>query len=149
MALPALPLFGATLHINGTMLNLDRCGSFGLRDDLGASAIPVAPCRDERMATRLSVLGVGFGIVVTSAILLFLRRRDMFPTRACLAALNAAYLANAALCLVVYGAARGIVWSRSGWLVTLLIVWPMVLELVWLFIQTFKTQPLQINSRVA
>lgn len=96
---------------------------------------------------RLSVLGLGFGIVVTSAILLFLRRRDMFPTRACLAALNAAYLANAALCLVVYSAAVGTFWSRSGWVVTMLIVWPMVLELVWIFIESFKTQPSQFNSR--
>jgi len=87
---------------------------------------------------RLSVLGLGFGIVIASAIFLFLRRRDMFPTRACLVALDAAYLANAALCLVVYSAAMGTAWSRSGWLVTMVIVWPMILELVWLFIQTFQ-----------
>jgi uncharacterized membrane protein len=98
---------------------------------------------------RLSILGLGFGIVLTSAILLLLRRREMFATRACLAALNAAYLANAALCLVVYSAAVGTVWSRSGWLVTMLIVWPMVLELVWIFVQSFKTQPSQNNSSVA
>jgi uncharacterized membrane protein len=98
---------------------------------------------------RLAVLGLGLGIVVISAILLFLRRRDMPPTPACLAALNAAYLANAALCLVVYSAAVGTVWSRSGWLVTMVIVWPMVLELVWIFVQSFKTQPPQNNSRVA
>jgi len=98
---------------------------------------------------RLSVLGLGFGIVISSAILLFLRRRDMSPTRACLVALNTAYLANAALCLVVYSAAMGTVWSRSGWLVTMLIVWPMVLELVWLFIQSFKLRPSQNNSTVA
>jgi hypothetical protein len=98
---------------------------------------------------RISVLGLGFGIVIASAIFLLLRRRHMFPTRACLVALDAAYLANAALCLVVYSAATGTVWSRSGWLVTMVIVWPMVLELVWLFIQTFKTQPSQNNSRAA
>jgi hypothetical protein len=97
---------------------------------------------------RLSILSLGFGIVVTSAILLFLRRGDMPPTRACLAALNAAYLANAALCLVVYSAAVGTIWSRSGWLVTMLIAWPMVLELVWLFIESFKRQPSKDISRV-
>jgi hypothetical protein len=96
---------------------------------------------------RLAVLGLGLGIVVTSAILLFLRRRDMFPTRACLAALNAAYLANTALCLVVYSAAVGTFWSRSGWLVTLVIVWPMLLEIVWIFGQSFKVQSWQDNSR--
>ena len=85
---------------------------------------------------RLSVLGLGFGIVIASAIFLFLRRRDIFPTRACLVALDAAYLANAALCLVVYSDATGTNWSRSGWLVTMVIVWPMVLELAWLFTQT-------------
>ena len=98
---------------------------------------------------RLSILGLGFGIVMASAIFLFLRRRDMFPTRACLVALDAAYLANAALCLVVYSEATGTVWSRLGWLVTMVIVWPMVFELIWLFIQSFKTQPSQNNSRSA
>jgi hypothetical protein len=98
---------------------------------------------------RLSVLGLGFGIVIASVIFLFLRRRDMFPTRACLVALDAAYLANAALCLVVYNGAAGTVWSRSGWLVTVIIVWPMVLELAWLLTQTSKTQPAQQNSRAA
>jgi hypothetical protein len=96
---------------------------------------------------RFSVLSLGFGIVIASAILLFLRRRHMFPTSACLVALDAAYLANAGLCLVVYSAATGSVWSRSGWLVTVIIVWPIVFELVWLFIQTFKTQPSQHTSR--
>jgi hypothetical protein len=67
----------------------------------------------------------------------------MFPARACLVGLSTAYLANAALCLVVYSAATGTVRSRSGWLVTMVIVWPMVLELVWIFIQTPKTRPSQ------
>jgi hypothetical protein len=90
---------------------------------------------------RLSVLCLGFGIVITSAALLFLRRRDMSPTRACLVGLSTAYLANAALCLVVYSAAPGVLWSRSGWLVTMVIVWPMLVELVWIFTQTAKTRP--------
>jgi hypothetical protein len=72
---------------------------------------------------RLSVLGLGFGIVI----------RDMFPTRACLVAIDAAHLANAALCLIVYSDATGTIWSRSGWLVTIVIVWAMILELTWFF----------------
>jgi hypothetical protein len=87
---------------------------------------------------RLSILSVGLGTVIVSAALLFLRRRDILPTHACLVGLNTAYLANAALCLVVYSGATGTVRSRSGWLVTMVIVWPMALELVWIFIQTFK-----------
>lgn len=90
---------------------------------------------------RISVLCLGFGIIIASAILLFLRRREIFPTRRCLVGLSAAYLANAALCLVVYSGATGPVRSRSGWLVTMVIVWPMALELVWIFIQTLDTQP--------
>jgi hypothetical protein len=70
----------------------------------------------------LSVLGLGFGIVIASAIFLFIRRRDIFPTRVCLVALDAAYLANAALCLVVYSDATGTIWSRSGWLLMMVIV---------------------------
>jgi hypothetical protein len=92
---------------------------------------------------RLSVLCLGFGIVITSAALLFLRPRDMFRTRACLVGLSTAYLANAALCLVVYSAATGTVRSRSGWPVTMVIVWPMLLELVWIFTQAPKTQASQ------
>lgn len=84
---------------------------------------------------RLAVLCLGFGIVIASAALLFLRR-DISPTRACVVGLNTAYLANATLCLVVYSDATGTVSSRSGWLVTMAIIWPMVLELVWIFGQS-------------
>jgi hypothetical protein len=95
---------------------------------------------------RLLVLCLGFGIVIASAAVLFLRRREMFPTHACVVGLNTAYLANAALCLVVYSEAHGSISSRSGWLVTMVVVWPMVLELIWIFIQALKTQPSLNNS---
>ena len=85
---------------------------------------------------RLVIICLGFGIVIVSAALLFLRRRDISPTRACIVGLNAAYLANAALCLVVYSNATGNVGSRSGWLVTIAIVWPLILELAWIFVQS-------------
>jgi ABC-type Fe3+-siderophore transport system permease subunit len=96
---------------------------------------------------RLFVLTLVFGIVIASAVLLFLRRRHILPTRACLIGLNTAYLANAAVCLVVYADATGTTGSRSGWMVTRVIVWPIAFELVWLFIQTFRTQTSQINLR--
>jgi len=88
---------------------------------------------------RLSVLCPTLGIVITSGALLFLKRRDILPTRACLVGLNTAYLANAALCLVVYGPMPGAARSRSGWIVTMVIVWPMLLELVWTLIRSFRT----------
>ena len=91
---------------------------------------------------RHLIIWLGLGILIAGAALLFLRRRRMSATRACLVGLITAYLANAGLCLVVYSAATGTARSRSGWLVTMVIVWPMVLELVWSFIQTFRTPPL-------
>lgn len=94
---------------------------------------------------RLSVLSLGLGIVIASATLLYLRRRHIFqaPTRACLIGLNTAYLANAVLCLIVYSDAKGPIGSKSGWLVTMVIVWPMLLELIWSFVQTSAPQPPQ------
>jgi hypothetical protein len=89
---------------------------------------------------RFTVFVLGLGIVTSSSILLFRSRPYLSPTRACIIGLDAAYLANAALCLVVYGSAPGTIRSRSGWLVTSAIVWPMAFELIWLFAQTFGTQ---------
>jgi hypothetical protein len=97
---------------------------------------------------RLAVLSLGFGIVVASTILLFLRRDHLFPTRACIVGLDTAYLANTALCLVVYGGATGTTWSRSGWLVSMVIVWAIVFEVAWLFMQTFRTEAPSIGSHV-
>jgi hypothetical protein len=89
----------------------------------------------------LSILGVGFGILIASGFLLFLRRRDISPANVCLVGLNTAYLANAALCLVVYSSANGPISSRSGWLVTMVIVWPMVLEIMWILITDRRNGP--------
>ncbi len=96
---------------------------------------------------RLSVLSLGLGIVIASATTLFLRRRHLPPTRACLVGLNTAYLANAALYLIVYSSATGPIRSRSGWLVTIVIVWPMVLEILWIFIQSPKARTLVAVDR--
>lgn len=91
---------------------------------------------------RLSVLSLGLGIVIVSAAVLYVRRRHIFqaPTRACLIGLNTAYLANAVLCLIVYSDAKGPISSRSGWLVTMVIVWPMLLEIIWAFVQSSTAQ---------
>jgi hypothetical protein len=89
---------------------------------------------------RLFVLGLGFGIAIVSGMLLWMRRRDIPQAHACLAGLNTAYLANATLCLVVYSAATGPLRSRSGWLITMVIVWPMALELVWIFVKSFRSR---------
>jgi hypothetical protein len=98
---------------------------------------------------RLAVLSLGLGIVIASAALLYLRRRNifLFPTRACLVGLNTAYLANAVLCLIVYSSATGPFLSKSGWFVTMVIVWPMILEIIWTFVQTAKAQTLAVVDR--
>lgn len=79
---------------------------------------------------RLVVLGLGLGIALLSTAMLWVRRRAIAATWLCVAGLETAYLANAALCLVVYAEATGTVWSRLGWMVTMWTVWPMALELV-------------------
>jgi hypothetical protein len=95
---------------------------------------------------RLAVLSLGFGILVASVVLLLLRRRQIGPASACLIGLNAAYLANLALCLVVYSEATGTPRSRSGWLVSMVLVWPIALELIWLFAQALGIRELQDDA---
>jgi hypothetical protein len=87
---------------------------------------------------RLAVLSLGFGIMIASAVLLVRRHRFLSPVQTCLLGLDTAYVANAALCLVVYSEATGDVRSRSGWLVSMVIVWPILFELFWLSFQTFE-----------
>jgi hypothetical protein len=81
---------------------------------------------------RLAVIAAGLGIPLVSISRLVAGRRTIGATRACTAVLTAAYLANASLCLIVYGEAKFGTSSRSGWYLTIAIVWPMALELVWI-----------------
>ena len=90
-------------------------------------------------AQRLVVLFLGYGIPVGTAVLLSKHRAKISPTQACLIGLNAAYLANAGLCLPVYGQVAGALSSKPGWLVMLVIVWPMLLEVVWNFVHTSQS----------
>jgi hypothetical protein len=86
----------------------------------------------------LSIICPTLGIIIASGMLLFFRRRELLPTRACLVGLNTAYLANAAFCVTVYAPMPGTVRSKLGWMVTVVIVWPMLLELLWIFGQGFR-----------
>ena len=96
---------------------------------------------------RLGILCLGFGIIIAAGAALFFRRRSIDATRACLIGLSTAYLANAALCLVVYSSAEGPLTSRSGWLITLIIVWPMALEIAWSLTQNPTPKPAPLLSR--
>jgi hypothetical protein len=87
-------------------------------------------------AQRLAVLFLGYGIPIVTAVLVLKRRAKISSTQACVIGLNAAYLANAGLCLPVYGQVAGAVSSKPGWLVMLVIVWPMLMEIVWIFVHS-------------
>lgn len=87
---------------------------------------------------RLSMLAAGLGILAVSTVILATRRRQLPPTRACLAALNTAYLSNAALCLIVYAGASGAFATRSGWTAAMVLVWPMAAELAWLWAEALR-----------
>jgi hypothetical protein len=96
---------------------------------------------------RFAVLGLGFGVMIASCVVLLVHRRRIAPTQACIAGLDTAYLANMALVLVVYAGAPGSFSSRSGWFVAIVIVWPMALELIGIFARTFRKQA-SIQSRI-
>jgi len=89
-----------------------------------------------RTGRWLSVICPAFGVMIACAALLILRRSQIFPTRACLVGLTAAYLANAAICLFIYAPMR-----NTGWFVIMAIASFMTLELVWTFIQSFRVRP--------
>jgi hypothetical protein len=86
-----------------------------------------------RTGRWLSVTCPAFGVMIACAALLILRRNQISPTRACLVGLNAAYLANAAICLFIYAPMR-----NSGWFVIMAIASFMTLELVSIFIRSFR-----------
>jgi hypothetical protein len=81
---------------------------------------------------RLEVIFLGIGIILCSGVFLFVKRKNLHPIRACIIGLTAPYLANAFLCLIVYGEKKFEDQSRSGWYLTLIIVLPILIELIWL-----------------
>jgi hypothetical protein len=81
---------------------------------------------------RLAVIFSGIGSILISSVFLYVKRKKLPPTLALLIGGAAAYLANAFLCLIVYGEAKFQNQSRSGWYLTLVIVLPILIELIWL-----------------
>ena len=65
-------------------------------------------------AQRLVVLFLGYGIPIVTAVLLSKHKAKISPTQVCLIGLNATYLANAGLCLPVYGQVAGALSSKPG-----------------------------------
>lgn len=91
-------------------------------------------------AQRLEVIFLGIGLILFNGIFLYVRRKKLDPTRACFIGVAAAYLANAFLCLIVYGESKFSGLSRSGWYVTLVIVIPILIELIWLLFRKSDTK---------
>lgn len=89
-------------------------------------------------AQRILILSLGLGVILVSGLILLLRIRHVPPTRTCFAAIDTAYLSNASLCLIVYAGAKGSLSSRSGWPVTMVIVWPMAIDLLRLLVQSLR-----------
>lgn len=81
---------------------------------------------------RLEVIFLGIGIILINGIFLFIKRKEIILIRALFISICAAYLSNAFLCLIVYGEAKFQGQSRSGWYLTVIIVLPILIEMMWL-----------------
>ncbi len=81
---------------------------------------------------RLEVIFLGIGIILINGIFLFIKRKEIILVRALFINICAAYLSNAFLCLIVYGEAKFQGQSRSGWYLTVIIVLPILIEMMWL-----------------
>jgi hypothetical protein len=84
---------------------------------------------------RLEVIFLGIGIILFSGIFLYVKRIKLNPAKGIIIGLTTAYLANALLCLIVYGETKFNDQSRSGWYVTLVIVIPILIDYTHLLIQ--------------
>ena len=90
---------------------------------------------------RFVVLALGLGIIVGSVLILLLRRRRFAPAQMCLAALDTAFLADLSMCLVIYAGAEGSSWSHIGWSISMVIIWPITCELLWLLANSLCFSP--------
>jgi hypothetical protein len=89
---------------------------------------------------RLEVIFLGLGIILINGIFLYRKRKKLHPTLACFIGITTAYLANAFLCLIVYGETKFKDQSRSGWYLTLVVVLPILIELIWLLFRKSDTK---------
>jgi hypothetical protein len=86
---------------------------------------------------RAAVIGLGLGTILLSGVLLLVRRSALSSLERCLAGLETAYLANALLCVVVYSSVKGSP-PQLGWYVTSVLVWPIAMEIAWLYLKSYS-----------
>lgn len=143
----AFPMIWLRLHLlfakQGLAASARRLLWFAVALSIGGTILVETPFLLHLAGTsewqRFVVLGLGFGIMLTSVLVLILRRRHFAPAQACIAGLDTAFLANMALALVVYAGASGSLWSHVGWYVSMVIVWPIACELLWLLRRSLRT----------
>jgi len=136
----SLPMIWLRLHI----LNSAQLAGINIRRILwvvivfsaGGTLLVETPFLLHRAGTsesqRLEVIFLGIGIILSTGIFLFVRRKMIHPTKALIIGITSAYLANAFLCLIVYGEKKFEGQPRSGWYITLIVVLAMSVELMWL-----------------
>lgn len=100
------------------------------------TALVEAPFVAQRAGTstlqRTEVILLGLGILCAGVGVLLARRRQIAGSDGSSMAMSTAYLANLAICLIVYGEATGSIWSRAGWLAATVLVIPIGAEWLWL-----------------
>jgi hypothetical protein len=100
------------------------------------TALVEAPFVAQRAGTstlqRFEVIVLGLGILSAGVGVLLARRRRIGVGDTCLMAMSTAYLANLAICLIVYSEATGSVWSRAGWLASTVLAVPIGCQWLWL-----------------
>ncbi len=84
---------------------------------------------------RLEVIFLGLGVLLSCFLYLLKKRKTIHPTLSLIIAITCAYLANAFLCLIVYGEKKFQNQPRSGWYLTLEIAIALIADLIWLFIK--------------
>jgi hypothetical protein len=107
----------AELRLIWSAVGISACGT----------VLVEVPFLTHRASEHLTIIAVGLGILTVCSAFLFRIRRFLSPCRVCAIGVGGAYLANAALCLVIYASSPG---PKAGWLVTLVIVWPIAFDLI-------------------
>ncbi|MDB5089367.1 MAG: hypothetical protein JWR09_3361 [Mucilaginibacter sp.] len=95
---------------------------------------------------RLEIIFLGIGIMLFNGLFLYIKRKKLHPIRASFIGIATAYLANAFLCLIVYGETKFEDHSRSGWYLTLIVVLPILIELIWILFRKSDAQKINKSS---
>lgn len=85
---------------------------------------------------QLTLLVPSLASLALCATVLILRRKTIPPVSALMLGLCAAYLTNAAFCLGMYAPYA----PQSGWHITMVLVWLIALQVVWIVLDSYGSQ---------